>query len=274
VAQFHRKAIEHVGGELLDRHILDPKYMGCSSNTIESFLYSKAGVCYIDHNALWTTTGAPPSGFDYIVICSPSHLHYEQIKTILLNHPYRTQIIVEKPLCLPWEPMANLDDNRINISLQLRYLPDFPKKAELVYCQMVRDEEYFKTWKGDARKTGGLFFNLFIHYIDLAIQLDARFEGRITDSGDQARWIGTNWSWPKEVWSDDDRFFADGDRINISDANMQTCYNRMYEDILSGGGIKPKDLHYLNWILQRNSEIFGYGRAGLNKTIGIPKELL
>ncbi len=128
--------------------------------------------------------------------------------------------------------------------------------------------------EGDARKTGGLFFNLFIHYIDLAIQLDAEFEGQVLSKGEQEKYIGTEWSWPKDIWFESDRFIADKDKIDILKIDMQGCYNRMYEDIISGGGIKPKDLFYLSWVLQRNSELFGYGRNGRNKFIKIEKELL
>jgi len=63
-------------------------------------------------------------------------------------------------------------------------------------------------------------------------------------------------------------------KLELEKIDMQKCYNLMYEDILSGGGIKPRDLFYLSWVLQRNSELFGYGKDATGKTIEIGRELL
>ena len=64
------------------------------------------------------------------------------------------------------------------------------------------------------------------------------------------------------------------DVLDIQKADMQGCYNRMYGAILAGKGVHPKDLFYLDWILKRSSEIFGYGKNGIGKTIKIGKKLL
>jgi len=90
-----------------------------------------------------------------------------------------------------------LRDEKINIVLQLRYLPNLPEKADLVSVRFVRDEAYFKSWKGDARNTGGLFYNLFIHYIDLAIMLGADFQGVVAEHGEQERFIGAKMVIPR-----------------------------------------------------------------------------
>lgn len=184
---------------------------------------------------------------DYVVICSPSFLHYSQIKMALHNN---CKVIVEKPMVLPWQPF--IDDDRINIVLQLRYL-DLPKIARTVKITMIRNEEYFQSWKGDPKNTGGVFFNLFIHYIDLAIHLNAEFIGEIRTEGTQERWV---------------------DDINILDINMQSMYDHLYTNILNGRGIKPNELYYLNYVMNMNSTIYGLGRNTLNKQIIIPKQLL
>ena len=200
---------------------------------------------------------------DYFVICSPSHFHRSQMQYLLsnLNSTWKQfQIICEKPAFLPWEPI--IDNDRINIVLQLRYMPEFQEKVGGIYVHWVRDEEYFKHWQGDSRKTGGLFFHLFIHFIDLAIKYDVDFEGLISHSGKEQRLIlGESKSIKEPIF-------------DIANNDKQACYNRMYEAILEGNGIKPKDLFYLNWVLQRNSEIFGYGRDAIGKTITIGRELL
>jgi len=272
VARYHRKAIEHIGGELNEKHIVDPKYRNVPIIPIKrttNTLYARDGCVYKDYESLVVAKGElissrhgharmrgrDKSRFDYIVICSPSYFHRQQIQVLLNLHP-DIKIICEKPAFLPWEQI--IDSDKVNIVLQLLYIKDMPKKADLIKTVFVRDEEYFKTWKGDARKTGGVFFNLFIHYISLAINLGADFEGIVLSKGKQEH----------TIWENEKCIF------DIGAISMQDAYNNMYESILNGNGIKPKDIFYLNWTLQRNSEIFGYGKNSINRPIEIGRELL
>lgn len=261
IAEYHKKAIEHVGGELLDMHIIDPKYRGYgfTSDLPEHFLFSKDATTFDNYTELLTHDEERMIGdeggihskwiekepnFDYVVIASPSFFHRSQIQTILKISP-KTQIICEKPAFMPWEPI--IESKNINIVLQLRYLPNLPEKADLVKAVFVRDEEYFKTWKGDARKTGGVFLNLFIHYIMLAVDLKAKFVGKIIPEGKQVRKI---------------------DDFDILKINPQLLYNKMYEDIIyNDGGVKPKHLFFLSWILERCSWKYGFGTDVYNKEI-------
>ncbi|MCK5346040.1 MAG: Gfo/Idh/MocA family oxidoreductase, partial [Candidatus Heimdallarchaeota archaeon] len=222
IAKYHKVAIEHVGGKLIA--IEDPKYGEESASILEN----KDPLMCVDTFLLMQS-------LDYIVICSPTFLHRQHILQALKNP--NIKIIVEKPMVLPWEPLADLDNDRINIVLQLRYAYNLPKKADLISVQFIRDETYFKSWKGDAKKTGGLFHNLFIHYLDLAHLLDADLEGRILTEGVQYRNIFK-----------DDEFVLD-----LMDIDIQHCYNLLYEDIIKGNGIKPSDIFYLDWTLKRNS---------------------
>ena len=272
IARYHKKAIEHVGGEL--SHVIDIAY--------ETGIYLSKDDTTCSRSLEYTPVH-DLEHIDFFVISTPSNLHREQIKFILTHTHGSAQIICEKPAFLPWEPI--IDNDRINIVLQLRYLPGLPKSADLVTAHFLRDENYFLSWKGDPQKTGGLFYNLFIHYLDLAQRLGADFEGSLNLTDDEL---------PKFFQSHDNRrnpllyrrYISHrteddkppgGNLLNIIDLqkiDMQTCYNHMYEDIVSGGGIKPKDLFYLSWILWRNSELFGFGRNGMNKLIRIGKELL
>jgi len=280
ISQRHKDAIKHVGGELVwisdpafvDNHaFINEPLLLYSKNPPDDHLYSKV---------------------DYVVICSPTYFHRAQVKQALLRNK---KVICEKPLCLPWEPL--IDDDRINIVLQLRWIKDLPEKADLIEAVMVRDEAFFKTWKGDPRKAGGNIYEFFIHYIDLAIQLGAAFKGLVTPHGKQKREIVWEESVPGE-WKDIAEVrmnsalskratFHDLDQmlvhipgyvktlsIDIMKIDMQDCYNRMYEDILQGKGVKPKDIFYLTWVLNRCSEEYGYRKSGFDKGINIPKEFL
>jgi len=239
VAQYHRKAIEHVGGEI--GWIVDPRHEDRSIHSSQLPIDIEANHRF--YRKLMDT-------IDYYVICSPSQFHRQQIQYIFSNSNSdwkEFQIICEKPAFLPWENI--IDDDRINIVLQLRYLPNLPEKADMVVAHFVRDEAYFKSWKGDPKNTGGIFTNLFIHYISIALDLGANFQGFITSSGNQTRRI---------------------DNYDILKIDTQFLYNKMYEDIvINNKGTNPKDLFLLNWILERCFIRHGGGIDVFNKKINL-----
>jgi len=251
----HKEAINHVGGEL--KWIYDPLFSDAKSMlsaTVPSdvLLLSRLPNLLTIRNV------------DYVVICSPTYLHRSQIKMVLNTEI--PQIICEKPLCLPWEQL--IDDDRINVVLQLRWMRELPKRANLVKAVMARNDTFFQSWKGDPRKAGGNIYEFFIHYIDLAIQLGAAFEGEVIPEGKQVR----------EIHGMYDEIGAPPNGAlwcyDIMQVDMQDCYNRMYEDILKGKGIRPKDIFYLTWVLNRYSDLFGYRFGGIGQKISIPKEML
>jgi len=220
IAVRHREAIKNNGGEIVAVH--DPKY-GSDSVSLEDKLFLDS---------------------DYVIICSPSFMHREHIN-YALKHDKR--IIVEKPMVLPWEPMV--DDNRINVVLQLRWI-DLPEKASVVKSVMSRNADYFKSWEGNAKFTGGLFYHLFIHYIDLAIKLNARFEGTIIPEGPQIRCI---------------------DDLDIMKLDMNMLYTKMYNDIINNDlGVKPFELYYVHWVLEKCGWKYGInGNDLMNKKLTI-----
>lgn len=177
---------------------------------------------------------------DYVVICSPTNFHYEHVKLALKNN---VKIICEKPLFPPWIPL--FDNNDINIVLQYEYC-NLPDTANLLEVTMVRDEEYFKTWKGNSFYTGGIFYNLFIHYFMISIKTGARFVGKILHEGTQVRKL---------------------DNIDLTKIDTIELYTKMYNEIISGNGRKPKDIFYLMWVLNHCNLSFGMGKELIGKTI-------
>jgi predicted dehydrogenase len=220
IAKRHREAIEATGGKV--KSVYDPiKAPGVS-------LDDK----FFDY-------------LDYVVICSPTNFHRSHTNMSL---KHGCKVIVEKPAVMPWEPL--IDDDRVNVVLQLRYA-HLPDKANTVYARMVRDSAYFKTWKGDYRLTGGVFYSLFIHYVDMAIRMGAEFIGELATEGPQIRRID--------------------DGIDLMGLDMQAAYNAMYQDIITGGGIKPADLFFLNYVMQACIDRSGCEAQGMK--IYIPKNL-
>ena len=119
----------------------------------------------------------------YISICSPNHLHLKHIKFGIDNN---LNVICEKPIVLnniqfkKLEKISIEKDRKISSILQLRNHPSLIKlknkiknsqkihKVDLIYYT-ERDENYFKTWKGNTKKSGGIMLNIGIHFFDILI---------------------------------------------------------------------------------------------------------
>lgn len=228
IACRHKKAIKRIGGKIVsiyDPHPTVDKELNCE---------------YLDNKFF--------RNLDFVVICSPTEFHYDHLKLVLQHD---VEVIVEKPMVLPWQPV--IVDQRIFVTLQLRWM-DLPKKAEKVSVIAARNDAYFDGWKGDPKKTGGLFFDLFIHYIDLARRTGATFEGLIIPEGEQSRLV---------------------DDTDIMSLDMDEAYYRMYRDIVFNGvGVKPEDVAELHWLLGRYTERFGAGRDMINKQIRVKPDKL
>lgn len=216
IFQKHKQAIEKIGGRIVN--IYDPLLSNLQKPE-DLFEYE----------------------FDWLVICSPSYTHYDYLKMGLKNNK---NIICEKPISLPWQPI--IDDERINVVLQYRWFnpEEIGNKVEVV---VKRDKQYFESWKGNPMLTGGIFYNIFIHYIDLAMRFKVPFSGIITTSGEQYRKFG---------------------KIDLLEIDGDMLYTKMYEDIIfNKKGIKPSDLFYLNWVMERCNLKYGMGGEILNKKI-------
>lgn len=220
ISKKHEQAIERIGGRIVQ--VYDP-FLSNLQKPEHIFQYE----------------------FDWLVICSPSHTHYNYLK---MGLKYNKNIICEKPAWLPYQPP--IDDDRINIVLQYRYLDNLAGRGP-VKIRMVRDEEYMNSYKANSKLTGGMFFNLLIHGIDLALKLNVDFEGMIATEGKQERMVGD---------------------FDLNLVNMDDLYLDMYKKIIfENKGIKPQDVMFLHWFLEHNSNIYGYGKDMLNKQIHIKK---
>jgi UDP-N-acetyl-2-amino-2-deoxyglucuronate dehydrogenase len=179
VADKHLKAIKTVGGDLraafdrsdsvgrLDAHATDVRFF----TEFERFAE------YLEQRR---QQGQP---IDYVSICSPNHLHKPHATFALRAG---SAVICEKPLVL--DP-AEIDElaaveqatgRRLNAILQLRLheaiiaLRDRIRAdtsarvydAALTYVTR-RGLWYYTSWKGDEAKSGGIAFNIGVHFFDM-----------------------------------------------------------------------------------------------------------
>lgn len=120
---------------------------------------------------------------DYCVICTPNYLHFDHIKFAIKK---KYKVICEKPLTINYSNLDKLikfekKGLSINTILQLRYNQSLKKlkknindkKKYLVDLTYIspRGDWYKKSWKGKINKSGGIIFNLGIHFIDIIIWL-------------------------------------------------------------------------------------------------------
>jgi UDP-N-acetyl-2-amino-2-deoxyglucuronate dehydrogenase len=111
---------------------------------------------------------------DWVSICAPNYLHVE-----MALEATRTgkKVICEKPLAIKSSDIFKLPRENVFTVLQLRYHPEVIKAQSLrlkngeLAVKVKRDQSYWDGWKGDRRKSGGILFNLGVHYFDLLIHL-------------------------------------------------------------------------------------------------------
>jgi hypothetical protein len=232
ISERHKKAIGRIGGEI--RAIYDPAK---SSQAETNGLYHRG----LDADFFGEV--------DWVVVTSPTHLHYQHVKMSLARGK---KVICEKPYVLPWQPV--IDSENVFVVLQLRWA-GLPKRAKEVRLIASRNDAYFTGWKGKPLLTGGLFFDLFIHYIDLARMYGGTFHGRVNPNGPQERWV---------------------DQYDLMKIDMDAAYARMYQDIVfEGKGIRPAHVAELHWLLGKYTGRFGAGKEILEKDIVVtPDELV
>lgn len=123
---------------------------------------------------------------DYVVICSPNFLHFEHCCWAL---KMGIDVICEKPIALKYSQLIELQEYEEKYSaklwsiLQLRlhdaikelkqnYLKDAGQSSivDLTYIT-PRNQAYLETWKGDIKKSGGILFNIGLHFFDMLLHV-------------------------------------------------------------------------------------------------------
>jgi UDP-N-acetyl-2-amino-2-deoxyglucuronate dehydrogenase len=257
IAPRHLKAIKEVGGNLVAAFdiadsvgVLDAYFPDCNFFTDEFTFYD----FLMDKQSI-----------DYLVVCSPNHLHEEHCYAGLkLN----ADVICEKPLALTIESLQNLSDaesytnKRIYTILQLRLHPTlFALKKEIETSTIEKHDvviEYFTprgkwyhaSWKGNTKKSGGIATNIGIHLFDLATWLfgdineisveqntDISSTGLLSLQGAEVRWnlsIEPNKSAKRQIT-------VNGKTIEFT-SGFADLHTASYQEILKNKGFTINDI--------------------------------
>lgn len=249
IYQRHKEAIEKTGGEIV---------MTCDIDESKN-------PDFVD----WVEMYNSPKfkEVDTVVICTPNYLHAPMAReAALLNK----KVLCEKPLSI------NGTDGlyAVNTVLQLRYHPALQnlKPTEVhVIAKMYRDESYWNSWKGDPIKSGGILYNLGVHYIDLLAFLLGEY-GYVNFSIIEKKLAKGIISFVKSVGSFhieivDDRkdqmrkVIVDGKEINLSDKDnlsYEDLHIEVYKNFLAGKGIsfgeEKRSLELIEEIIKKGTQ--------------------
>jgi len=207
---------------------------------------------------------------DYIAIASPNYLHDSHMRFALRSG---TDAICEKPLVLnPWnidglQEIERDTGQKVNTILQLRLHPSIialrdkvqngPKdrkyEVDLTYITS-RGHWYLQSWKGDAKKSGGIATNIGVHFYDMLhfvfgdLQQNVVHHSSVTKAAGYLEYTQARVRWflsidindvPADVRATGQRTFrsitCEGEDIEFS-GGFTDLHTRSYEEILKGNG--------------------------------------
>jgi UDP-N-acetyl-2-amino-2-deoxyglucuronate dehydrogenase len=199
---------------------------------------------------------------DYIVILTPNHLHYEMAEHA---RKHGKMVLSEKPLTLSTKETKKLARiGNVFTVMQLRHHPTIVdlksridpkvKHAIVMDIAVYRDADYDKGWKGQVKKSGGILFNLGVHYFDIIQYLfgmPTQFRGTTIGKKTAAGiCTGKNYECSWRLSTDETRerqrriFEIDGIQYNLSsqdNLSYENLHRAIYRDIVEGRGITAKD---------------------------------
>lgn len=148
----HKKAIEKTGGTIVLTCDNDPNKKADFTDYKEMFESPR----FLE--------------VDTVVICLPNYLHSEVARLAISKGK---PVICEKPLTI-FGDYEGLEE--VNVVMQLRLNPKIKRwKGKYsnvdLYVKTYREPKYWESWKGQPALSGGILYNMGVHYIDLLIHL-------------------------------------------------------------------------------------------------------
>lgn len=266
VAERHIKAIKETGNNLLVANDLFD-VMGRIDSYFPNAEFFLNWSAFENFISMQQNTNQP---IDHVSICSPNYLHANHIQ-MALNR--QANAICEKPLVLypheleTLEKLESSTGKKIFNVLQLRLHPAIIELRERIKNGPVdkiydvdlsyitsRGKWYYKSWKGDVNKSGGVANNIGIHFFDMLIWIFGEVEkctiniyeahkaaGFLQLKNARVRWFLSleYGDIPTNIKEKGMRTFrsiiVNGEEIEFSDgfANLHT---KTYENILIGQG--------------------------------------
>jgi UDP-N-acetyl-2-amino-2-deoxyglucuronate dehydrogenase len=268
IAPRHMKAIKDTGGKLVAAY--DPND---SVGIIDSY-FPEADFFTeferFDRHVDKLRRRNDENRIDYVSICTPNYLHDAHMRFGLRSG---CDVICEKPLVLnPWnidgvQEIERDTGHTVSTILQLRVHPsiialrdkvrsarhDTKHEVDLSYVT-ARGHWYLQSWKGDARKSGGIATNIGVHFFDMLYFIfgdlqqnvvhyasDTKNAGYLEYEHARVRWFLSvdHSDVPAAQRLAGQRTYrsitVDGEEIEFS-GGFADLHTRSYEQILAGNG--------------------------------------
>lgn len=232
----HKQAIEANGGEVYLTCDIDPKTKPDFTDWVEMFNDPR---------------------FDqvtHVSICTPNYLHSTITREALLRGK---KVLCEKPLSIN----GTEGMHGAKAVMQLRHHPELQKinrpKQIWIEAKMFRDEKYWKGWKGDDVKSGGILYNLGVHYVDLAIFLlgdrwqitqvvksKKKVMASIIFDGFDGSVVQIHIEVVNDRKKQGRRMLVDGKWIELSNADnlsYEDLHQAVYKDFMAGRGVSVEE---------------------------------
>jgi UDP-N-acetyl-2-amino-2-deoxyglucuronate dehydrogenase len=198
---------------------------------------------------------------DCIVVLTPNYLHKEMILESVKNGKI---VLCEKPLVVNSKDCQELiGKGKIFSVLQLRRHPlledikaNIKENGNVINMDIsvYRDKDYYESWKGQKEKSGGVLFNLGIHYFDLLLYLFGEATEIKTEYLDGKTGKGIikgknyicNWQVSTNAKKENQKriFEINGTNYNFSskdNLSFENLHKFVYEDLLNKKGVTPEE---------------------------------
>jgi len=264
----HVDAIKHIGGKLLCASDIDLNQRDKIDSETEFYTTKEQ----MADSTIFEDV-------DWVVIATPNHTHFEMIQ--FFTHRGKN-VLCEKPLALSKEQLKEIEaikektGQKIFVVQQLRFseeLQNLKKKLEAsndfqIGCldiNMHRGSFYFEGWKGDNEKSGGLLFNIGVHYFDLMCWFFGEPTGFSVTNLSKEKASGTlgfnktaiNWS--LNIVAPKDKQFRNivilSKRINLTNI-LENLHRKVYEALEEGEGLEPSEVSTTIGLLERMSAFY------------------
>lgn len=271
IAERHMRAIKETGNQLV-----------CASDRFDVMgrmdSYFPDAEFFLEHENLdrfMDDQRMAEKPIDYVSICTPNYMHPSHIRFALRNG---ANAICEKPMVIHPDEMRIIKDieaetgKRVYTILQLRHHPAILKlkkkiddagndkfyTIDLSYIT-TRGLWYFKSWKGDVQKSGGIATNIGIHLFDMLIWIFGSVRESKVNTYQPYKAAGTlmlknaevNWhlsldetDLPEQVVKAGKRTYrsikVNDEEINFTDG-FTDLHTESYRQILAGNGFGIDD---------------------------------
>lgn len=245
IAKKHIESISHIGDELAAVCDIDP------AKEITGIPF------FLDYKDLFISDLFKT--IDCVAVLTPNDTHRE----ISLRAVYKgKKVLCEKPFILhPEELVFFTSLKKIFLVHQLRYHPvllkikteSSPFKAELV-IKVRRDTSYWSGWKGNQERSGGIIYNLGVHYFDILVYLFGKRFKLLHKDIQERKATGliefangyVNFALEISELDVGERYLeVNGERYHFSNKDNlseENLHLKVYEEFKKGRGVRPKQV--------------------------------